>query len=196
MKLKDTEPLLGANNRHFTVVYEAFKFKDDAPLHDYIEFILNEPVEWIKGFPSKLRTRASFSKPKAALIKLLKTTPVQTHLGADYCSKAHDVIWDTFKKHADTILDGREKADAPVEETNELVQESSSLPNVGELEEVADIPEDTSTPIQVPVSSWERKYRILQSVVTSMLFDYRENTGLVLAVNTLLASLENDAPSS
>jgi hypothetical protein len=196
MKLKDTEPLLGANNRHFTVVYEAFKFKDDGLLRDYIEFILNEPVEWIKGFPSKLRTRASFSKPKAALIKLLKTAPVQAHLGVDYCSKAHDVIWDTFKKHADTILDGREKSDVVVEDTNTLVQESAPLPNENELEEVATIPEDTNTPAQLPVSVWERKYRILQSVVMSMLHDYRENTGLVMGIHTLLANLEHDASSS
>jgi hypothetical protein len=188
MKLKDTEPLLGANNRHFTVVYEAFKFKDDGLLRDYIEFILNEPVEWIKGFPSKLRTRASFSKPKAALIKLLKTAPVQAHLGVDYCSKAHDVIWDTFKKHADTILDGREKSDVVVEETNTLVQESAPLPNENELEEVATIPEDTNTPAQV--SDWQRKYYILKTVISTMLHDYKENVGLVSAVHILLANLD------
>jgi hypothetical protein len=45
------------------------------------------------------------------------------------------------------------------------------------------------------VSPWERKYRILQSVVMSMLHDYRENMGLVTGVHTLLAYLENDASS-
>jgi hypothetical protein len=103
MLLKNAGALLGSNERYFTVVYEAFKYKGEDLLRTYIDFIVREPVEWIRGFPLKLRTRASFAKPKAAIIKLLKTGNVLEALGAEYCSNAHDVVWDTFKKHGDDI---------------------------------------------------------------------------------------------
>ena len=200
MKLKDVATLLGANTRFFSVVYEGFKFKEEDMLRDYIDFILHEPVEWLRGFPLKLKTGASFAKPKAALIKVLKASSVVEALGADYCKNARDVVWDTFKKHADTVLNAREKGiveeAAPIDPidhnaTNELVDETVAE---NEFEEVADLP--FGAPAAPVVSPWERKYRILRSVVGSMLFDYRENTGLVMAVNTLLANLDADAPSS
>jgi hypothetical protein len=201
MLLKNAAALLGANERYFTVVYEGFKFKDESTLSDYIDFILHEPVEWIKGFPLKLRTRASFAKPKAAVIKLLKAAAVLEALGVTYCSKAHDVVWDTFKKHADDILDARVKAGITGGDdvTNEIVDEhgSAAAPAVppsaaDNLEEVTDISgEELPLPgATLPVSPWERKYHILRSVVTSILHDYRDNIGLTTAVHTLLAILD------
>jgi len=200
MLLKNAGALLASNERYFTVVYEAFKYKGEDLLRTYIDFIVREPVEWIRGFPLKLRTRASFAKPKAAIIKLLKTGNVLEALGAEYCSSAHDVVWDTFKKHGDDILNARLATcggAATVAETNELVLEETvpaAAANVIDgIEEVTDISGSTVT---VPVvSPWERKYRILQSVVISMLHDYRENIGLVTGVHTLLTYLENDASS-
>lgn len=201
MLLKNAGALLGSNERYFTVVYEAFKYKSEDLLRTYIDFIVREPVEWIRGFPLKLRTRASFAKPKAAIIKLLKTGNVLEALGAEYCSNAHDVVWDTFKKHGDIILNARLATDVgAVAETNELIAEGEAAPKIAAaanvidgIEEVTDISGSTVT---VPVvSPWERKYRILQSVVISMLHDYRENIGLVTGVHTLLTYLENDASS-
>jgi len=199
MLLKNAAALLGANERYFTVVYEGFKFKNESTLRDYIDFILHEPVEWIKGFPLKLRTRASFAKPKAAVIKLLKAAAVLEALGVEYCSKAHDVVWDTFKKHGDDILDARVKAGITGGDnvTNEIVEEVPSAAD-NNLEEVSDISGD-ELPIPTPVQQqgmnpWERKYRILQSVILSMLHDYSHNPGIVMAVHTLMATL--DAPSS
>ena len=201
MLLKNAGALLGSNERYFTVVYEAFKYKSEDLLRTYIDFIVREPVEWIRGFPLKLRTRASFAKPKAAIIKLLKTGNVLEALGAEYCSSAHDVVWDTFKKHSDIILNARLATDGgAVAETNELIAEGEAAPKIAAaanvidgIEEVTDISGSTVT---VPVvSPWERKYRILQSVVISMLHDYRENIGLVTGVHTLLTYLENDASS-
>jgi hypothetical protein len=196
MLLKDASPLLGANERYFTVVYEAFKYKGEDLLRTYIDFIVREPVEWIRGFPLKLRTRASFAKPKAAIIKLLKTGNVLEALGAEYCSNAHDVVWDTFKKHGDTILDARIAVDGPVvAETNELIPEraaaaaATGIEGIDGVEEVTDISGAGVAP--AVVSSWERKYHILRSVVTSMLHDYRDNIGLVTAVDTLLVNLDS-----
>lgn len=199
MKLKDVAAVLGANTRFFSVVYEGFKFKDEDLLRDYIDFILHEPVEWLRGFPLKLRTGASFAKPKAALIKVLKAATVVEVLGASYCLNARTVVWDTFKKHADTVLNAREKGEAasvnPIDPnaTNELVDETVAE---NEFEEVADLPGAAAAAPAAVVSPWEHKYRILRSVVMSMLFDYRENAGLATAVHTLLANLDADLPSS
>ena len=195
MLLKNAGALLGSNERYFTVVYEAFKYKGEDLLRTYIDFIVREPVEWIRGFPLKLRTNASFAKPKAALIKLLKTGNVLEALGAEYCSAAHDIIWDMFKKHSEDILKARH-AGAALEE-NELIPEetatataATAAEGIDGVEEVTDI----SSGVAV-VSPWERKYRILQSVIMSMLQDYKDNMGLVTGVHTLLAYLESDASS-
>jgi hypothetical protein len=201
MLLKNAGTLLGSNERYFTVVYEAFKYKGEDLLRTYIDFIVREPVEWIRGFPLKLRTRASFAKPKAAIIKLLKTGNVLEALGAEYCSNAHDVVWDTFKKHGDDILNARLTTGdgaATVAETNELISEGDAVPaaaaaaataTIDGIEEVTDISGAGVTP--AVVSPWERKYHILRSVITSMLHDYRDNIGLVTAVDTLLVNLDS-----
>lgn len=199
MLLKDAGSLLGANERYFTAVYEAFKYKGDDLLRTYIDFIAREPVEWIRGFPHKLKTRASFSKPKAAIIKLLKTAAVLELLGTEYCSAVHDIVWDTFKKHSDDILNGR--AEGGVVETNELVEEPAAAA-VTAFVEVTDLSDTAPTAptgtaaaaaTDAVPSPWERKYVILRSVVMSMLHDYKEHLGLVTAVHTLLASLEDSA---
>jgi hypothetical protein len=86
MKLVDAYNLLAEdgisdNCRYFSEVFKAFDFKDDDLLSDYIDFIVHEPVHWMEGFPVKLTTKTSFSKPKTAVIKLLKKGEVQTALG-------------------------------------------------------------------------------------------------------------------
>ena len=76
MNLDDACKLLGAQGRVFAEIYKLYGFKDDRSLKDYLDFVIHEPVEWLKGFPSKWDTRASFGRPKTALIKLLKEDPL------------------------------------------------------------------------------------------------------------------------
>jgi hypothetical protein len=198
MLLKNAGALLGSNERYFTVVYEAFKYKGEDLLRTYIDFIVREPVEWIRGFPLKLRTRASFAKPKAAIIKLLKTGNVLEALGAEYCSNAHDVVWDTFKKHGDDILNARLATSggaATVAETNELISEGDAVPaaaateTIDGIEEVTDISGAGVTP--AAVSQWETKYFLLKSVVFMLLSDVqRQQPGLAAVVHTLINTVE------
>jgi hypothetical protein len=198
MLLKNAGALLGSNERYFTVVYEAFKYKGEDLLRTYIDFIVREPVEWIRGFPLKLRTRASFAKPKAAIIKLLKTGNVLEALGAEYCSNAHDVVWDTFKKHGDDILNARLTTGdgaATVAETNELISEGDAVPaaaateTIDGIEEVTDISGAGVTP--AAVSQWETKYFLLKSVVSMMLSDIQhQQPGLAAVIHTLINAVE------
>jgi len=191
MLLKNAGALLGSNERYFTVVYEAFKYKGEDLLRTYIDFIVREPVEWIRGFPLKLRTHASFAKPKAAIIKLLKSANVLEALGAEYCSNAHDVVWDMFKKHGEDILKARQATGGA--EANELVPEEAAVAApaapaaIDGIEEVTDI----SGAKPAVVSQWETKYFLLKSVVFMMLSDYQhQQPGLTATIHTLINTLE------
>jgi len=193
MLLKNAGALLGSNERYFTVVYEAFKYKGEDLLRTYIDFIVREPVEWIRGFPLKLRTHASFAKPKAAIIKLLKTGKVLEALGTEYCSSAHDVVWDSFKKHGKDILNARLATGGVVAEENELISEGEAAPattvaqGIDGIEEVTDI-SGTAPPV---VSQWETKYFLLKSVISMMLSDIQhQQPGLAAVVHTLINAVE------
>ena len=211
MLLKNAGALLGSNERYFTMVYEAFKYKGEDLLRTYIDFIVREPVEWIRGFPLKLRTRASFAKPKAAIIKLLKSANVLEALGAEYCSNAHDVVWDMFKKHGDDILNARLRVAGGVTEENELIPEGEATAAatataaaaaaaaaaavavapvaIDGIEEVTDISGANVAPNIV--SQWETKYLLLKSVVFMLLSDYQhQQPGLTATVHTLINTLE------
>ena len=192
MLLKNAAALLGSNERYFTVVYEALKYKSEDLLRTYIDFIVREPVEWIRNFPLKLRTRASFAKPKAALIKLLKTSNVLEALGAEYCSTAHDVVWDTFKKHGDDILNARIAVGGAAPEENELVPETAAVAAaaIDGIEEVTDI--SGAGVASAVASPWESKYMLLKTVVCMMLSDYQnQHAGLAGAVHVLINTIEN-----
>lgn len=118
MRLQEAYTLLvedgiADNCRYFTELYKYFQFRDDQLLKDYLEFIIQEPVDWIRGFPTKLTTKTSFSKPKTAVIKLLKKDAVHAALGSQYVDKVHDIIWKTYKQHWEAILTSRERMRGP-----------------------------------------------------------------------------------
>ena len=216
LTLKHATDLLGDASRYFVAVYEEFKFKETDQLKDYMDFILHEPVDWIKGFPLKLRTRLSFAKPKAAIIRLLKVPMAIQTLGMEYCSKAHDVVWDTFKKHGDAILDARmkkgfvgageavavavpepktEEKDVSESESEHAPQNTLILEEVNDLQVEADeLPEPPT--MTVTRAAGEGKYQILEKAFRALLEDRRDygmmgnissrNNGLVDATLILL----------
>ena len=193
MLLKNAGALLGSNERYFTVVYEAFKYKGEDLLRTYIDFIVREPVEWIRGFPLKLRTNASFAKPKAAIIKLLKTGNVLEALGAEYCSSAHDVVWDTFKKHGADILKARQATGGAAPEENELIPEggeAAAAPAGNAIDGVEEVTDISGAAPRI-VSQWESKYFLLKSVVFMLLSDVQhQQPGLTAVVHTLINAVE------
>jgi hypothetical protein len=76
-------------------------------LKEYIDFILHEPLLWLKLFPAKLKSKPAFSKPKTALLKLLRDPAVITALGGIYANNAHDIIDKTYKQHHVEIVTKR-----------------------------------------------------------------------------------------
>jgi len=107
MKLSEATHLLESHGRDFSEIYKLYNFKDDGDLKDYLDFIVHEPVEWMKGFPARWVTKGSFGRPKTALVKLLKLDKVREEYTESYTQRIYDVVWSTFKKHADDILSHR-----------------------------------------------------------------------------------------
>lgn len=119
MKLSDATLLLESHGRDFSEIYKLYNFKDDADLKDYLDFIVHEPVEWMKGFPARWVTKGSFGRPKTALVKLLKLDKVREEYSESYTQRIYDCVWSTFKKHADDILSHRMQ-------TNKIVPDNGS----------------------------------------------------------------------
>lgn len=107
MKLSEATHLLESHGRDFSEIYKLYNFKDDSDLKDYLDFIVHEPVEWMKGFPARWVTKGSFGRPKTALVKLLKLDKVREEYTEAYTQRVYDCVWSTFKKHADDILSHR-----------------------------------------------------------------------------------------
>jgi hypothetical protein len=124
MNLSSAALILDENSRYFADVYKNFSFRDDQLLKDYLDFILHEPVEWLKGFPAKLKTKNTFSRPKAALIKLLKTDGVKAEFSEEYVASVYNSVWNAFKKNVDSILEQRNKTHVAnvVEQMNESIE--------------------------------------------------------------------------
>jgi hypothetical protein len=107
MKLSEATHLLESHGRDFSEIYKLYNFKDETDLKDYLDFIVHEPVEWMKGFPARWVTKGSFGRPKTALVKLLKLDKVREEYSDSYTQRVYDCVWSTFKKHADDILSHR-----------------------------------------------------------------------------------------
>lgn len=90
--------------RYFTDTYRIHDFKEETLLKEYIDFIIHEPLLWLQLFPAKLKSKPAFSKPKTAILKLLRDSGVIAILGAEYCDKAHDLIDKTYKLHHTEIV--------------------------------------------------------------------------------------------
>jgi hypothetical protein len=126
MKLSEACGLIEANqSRFFVEVYKHYEWKDDADLLDYLEFITHEPVVWLRGFPRKWKSAPQFQRVRAAFHKLLKHTEVMSALGDEKCNMIHDVIWQTFKTHLDTIVAERTGATIDIKDRNIVEQMST-----------------------------------------------------------------------
>lgn len=110
MKLGAASELCDANGRAFTEVYKIFNFKDDDDLKNYLDFVIHEPAEWMRGFPASWKNAGHFSKVRAAFHRLLKHTSVVADLDTSYTENVHNLIWGAFKTHMAEILEKRNGA--------------------------------------------------------------------------------------
>lgn len=197
MNLIEATALLSEQGKYFSDVYKLYNYRDEQLLKDYLDFVITEPVEWMRGFPARLHNISSFAKPKTALIKLLKHETVQTALGTEYVQKVYNVVWKTYKQHAEDIVEKRESKSRPVDNSIrdsilDQMDERTGVPNALHTQQiphmdVCDLDNDAESvhsvrrPRSVPVHTggangvinWERKYRIIESAYRRLLEEYK-----------------------
>jgi len=195
MNLETATKLLEGSARYFSEIYKLYEFKEEQLLKEYLDFIIHEPVEWLKGFPSKLTQKGSLSRPKAAIIKLLKMDTVIQDLGEEYTKKVYNVIWITFKEHVDTIVAYRTKkqevgssSSSPIEPVPPILR--NEYVDLGDdNEDETKLHEDTkevecesvhTVCTKHVLTYWERKYRILESAYVQLLKGDREESTAIL----------------
>ena len=192
MNLTEATGLLGPQARYFSEVYKLYNYRDDQLLKDYLDFIIHEPLEWLKGFPSKLTQKGSFSRPKAAVIKLLKHTNVIEALGETYTRRVYEVIWSTFKQNIDAILLSRQRRGASIIEQIEsdtpdgisLASQDAPQLTIHETEgDEAESVHSVRLPKRMGVD-WEKKYRVLEAAYIELI---KEGPGA--SALTLLSAL-------
>jgi hypothetical protein len=184
MKLSDATLLLGEQSRYFSEAYKQFSFKDDQELKDYLDFIMHEPVEWLKGLPGKLKTKNTLSRPKTALVKLLKLPSVKQDLTEVYVDQVYSTIWQAFKKNIDKILETRNKTHSAniVEQLAEPLQEEDVV--------AEELSTDNVEGACRKCVEWEQKYNVCNTAMHAMLQDYAYTVpGLANAFHILLQSV-------
>lgn len=190
MNLASATSLLGAQARYFSDVYKLYEFKDEQLLKDYLDFITHEPVEWMKGFPAKLTQKGSFSRPKAAVIKLLKHADVIEALGETYTQSVYEIVWNTFKKHIDTILAARQHSSANQYDEQDSQSSEPAPPNLLITEDVESVQSVNSMhSVRAPkrqTTDWEKKYRILEEAYIQLVKE-----GVNASALTLLSALSS-----
>jgi hypothetical protein len=132
MKIIEAHKLLSEDGvadhaRYFNDLYKQHEFKETEELKQYFDFVLHEPVLWLKSFPSKLRSKPAFSKPKTAILKLLRSPEVISVYGKSFCENAHEVIDSVYKKNVDAILETRKEHKEERDEHKEIVRNNESF---------------------------------------------------------------------
>lgn len=189
MNLADATGLLGNQARYFSDVYKLFDFKDDQVLKDYLDFVIHEPVDWMKGFPARFTQKGSFSRPKAAVIKLLKHPNVIQVLGKEYTQKVYDIVWNTFKQNVDAILEKRHTNQQHIEEEEDDESQPEPVPpNLLIMEDADSVQSRHSVraPKRITTTDWEAKYRILEKAYIQLLTE-----GATASSLTLLSALSS-----
>jgi hypothetical protein len=210
MKLCEAAVLCEGNNRAFTEVYKIYNYKDDDMLRAYTDFVIHEPVEWMRGFPAAWKSSTMFSKPRAAFHRLLRTPAVVSELGEAYCTQVHDIIWNAFKNNMNSILEKRGASN-----DNLSVSKKSSTTHLT-AESVSGQSDDEALPpcphVPVPIShnnivpknsvvyaekkqglDFKHKFQVVNSILQTLLTPSQtadENVRLRAALSSLLEEYE------
>ena len=165
--------------RYFIDTYRVHDYKEETLLKEYIDYISHEPLLWMQSFPAKLKSKPAFSKPKTAILKLLKDSKVVEQLGAEYCDKAHDLIDQTYKQHGNEIVTKRMGIDSVVvtkEEEDRVEPPPTQVigahahPTLTIEEDVEQLDSDSSGSSLVEEHrELEKKYRVLKKAYEALL---------------------------
>lgn len=167
MKITDCLSHIESYSRSFCEVYKQYEYKDDDNLRDYLDFVIHEPSEWLRGFPTQWKTKIQFTHVRAAFHKLLKSGDIINELGEKYCNTVHEIIWGTFKKDLEGVLEKRN--------SNTTIQVSDTKNEIV-YEYKCDYDSDHGQSIEYAQSTcqpftnvWEVKYGILEKMLSELL---------------------------
>jgi hypothetical protein len=183
MNLAEAQKLLaedGVSDHHrfFIDTYRVHDFKEETPLKQYIDYITHEPLLWLQSFPAKLKSKPAFSKPKTAILKLLRDTRVMEVLGGEYANRAHDTIDKTYKSHhAEIIAKRTGEPDVVVTKEEEEHVEPPPTHAVGmrnippslTIEEDVETLESVSESVAEELRELQKKYRVLKKAYEVLL---------------------------
>lgn len=99
--------LRGDNQNYFKNIYKHYGKSNESPLKDYLEFIKSGMHEWFMLLPNYIAAKTTFSKPKTAIISVLKNVDVVKSLGKEYCEDFIASISNFYKTKGDEIFDLR-----------------------------------------------------------------------------------------
>lgn len=211
MRLSEAAVLCEGNNRAFAEVYKIYNFKDDDDLRAYCDFVIHEPAEWMQGFPAVWKSATMFSKPRAAFHRLLRQSSVIGELGEAYCTQVHNIVWNAFKNHMNSILEKRsgaildnddKQSQSAKSEVTHLTAESVDAATDDEsLPPVPPVPANArrrTTPTNIlvyddPPPNYKHKFEVINNVLQILLSSEHtgdENTRLRTALAKLIQEYE------
>lgn len=129
--------LRGDNQNYFKNIYKHYGKSNESPLKDYLEFIKSGMYNWFMLLPNYIVAKTTFSKPKTAIISVLKNVNVVKYLGKEYCEDFIKSISNFYKTKGDEILNLRK-----IRLQNDGTKEAKETP--------VPVPEPVPVPVQVP----------------------------------------------
>jgi hypothetical protein len=95
-------------HKRYAAIFRSMEKDLGSPFVDYVEAIVNDPVEWLNSFPTKDTSEPALAKSKTAMLYLLAHEQVQAALGCDLCSSASDKLTAAWQANKKAILRARE----------------------------------------------------------------------------------------
>lgn len=99
----------GDNKKYFTKVYQHYNKDGKSSLKDYLEFIDSGMYDWFMLLPKYISAKATFSKPKTAILNILKDDTVIKSLGQSYCEYFSTKFSNFYRSKGDEIMNKRAK---------------------------------------------------------------------------------------
>jgi hypothetical protein len=150
----------GDNKKYFVKVYKHYDKDGKSSLKDYLEFIDSGMYDWFMLLPKDISAKATFSKPKTAILNVLKDTTVIESLGQSYCEDFSTRLSNFYRTKGDEILNKRTK-------------ENNIQLKAKDIEVSSD---EETDPIPIPISKQEpsQDYEALQKKYNDLSIEHEK----------------------
>lgn len=131
----------GDNKKYFEKVYKHYNKDKKSSLKDYLDFIDTGMYDWFMLLPKDVSAKATFSKPKTAILNILKDSSVIESLGKTYCDNFSTKFSNFYKTKGDEILNKRaqplKERDIEVSSDDEtIVEPRQQIPDMSDYDKL------------------------------------------------------------